>query len=92
MLNARVGQIVKSKAGRDKGNYMIIYKVIDKDYVLLVDGLNRKVENPKKKKIKHLQLTSEMSYEIVEAFKSGIIPTNDQIKKILHKKVNLPQL
>ncbi len=51
-----LGQIVNSRAGRDKDRYFIVVDIIDKEYVLLVDGSLRKIGNPKKKKIKHLNV------------------------------------
>ena len=50
-----IGQIVRSKAGRDKGLCFVVYDTVDANYVLLVDGDLRKIANPKKKKNKHLQ-------------------------------------
>ena len=49
------GMLAKSKAGHDKGNVYVIYDV-DDTYVYLIDGKIRKIENPKKKKIKHVQI------------------------------------
>jgi len=51
------GQIVFSKAGRDKGTVMLVLS-IEGEYVFLVDGVLRLVEKPKKKKIKHIQPTN----------------------------------
>lgn len=48
-----IGQLVKSKCGRDKDRIFIIKDII-KDYVLLVDGDLRKIEKPKLKKNKHI--------------------------------------
>lgn len=48
------GQIVMSKAGRDKGRLFIVMGIVSEDYVLLADGDLRKAENLKKKNIKHL--------------------------------------
>lgn len=44
-----IGQLVKSKAGRDKKRFFIIYDVLNEAFVRVVDGDCRKVENPKKK-------------------------------------------
>lgn len=49
------GMLAKSKAGHDKGKNYIIYEV-DEAYVYLVDGIIRKIENPKRKKRKHMQV------------------------------------
>jgi len=50
----QVGQFVKSRAGRDKGNVYIVYRIVDDRYVDVIDGDRRKLSNPKKKKVIHL--------------------------------------
>ena len=47
-----VGRVVFSKAGRDAGHYFVVVAVLDKDHVAIANGCQRKVDNPKKKKIK----------------------------------------
>ena len=54
-LNLEIGQVVKSFCGRDAGRYFLIKEILDKNNVLLVDGDIRKLEKPKKKKIKHIK-------------------------------------
>ena len=49
------GRVVLSTQGRDEGRYFIVLEVIDENFVLMADGLTRKVDHPKKKKIKHLR-------------------------------------
>ena len=49
-----LGRLVVSSAGRDKGCICVIVGIGDEPgYVLVADGRLRKVENPKKKKLKH---------------------------------------
>lgn len=55
-----VGQVVKSKAGRDIGEIFLVYEVLDDNYVLIVDGKTRKLNKPKKKKIKHLMVYKDI--------------------------------
>lgn len=55
----RVGQVVKSKAGRDKEDFFVVLEVIDDQYLSLVNGARRKLENPKRKKIKHVMVTKQ---------------------------------
>ena len=50
-------------AGRDKGNMFVVVSVED-NYVYIVDGSLRKVENPKKKKLKHIELTKYFNEDI----------------------------
>ena len=49
------GMLAKSKAGHDKEKVYVIYDV-DETYVYLVDGRIRLLENPKRKKRKHVQV------------------------------------
>ena len=49
------GRVVLSTQGRDEGRYFIILEVIDDNFVYMADGLTRKIDHPKKKKIKHLR-------------------------------------
>lgn len=60
----QIGQFVKSKAGRDKGNVLIVFGIVDEQYVLVVDGDLRKLEKPKKKKVKHLSKIGDVDMEI----------------------------
>ena len=52
------GEIVLSRAGRDRGRAFVITQVLDAEYVLLADGRLRTLDRPKKKKVKHLLRTS----------------------------------
>ena len=49
------GRVVLSTQGRDEGRYFIVLEVIDEHFVLMADGLTRKIDHPKKKKVKHLR-------------------------------------
>lgn len=77
------GQIVYSKSGRDKNRYYIITEVLDSNYVMIVDGMYRKVEKPKKKKIMHLVILKNIASDIKEKIESGIKLTNNDIKNCL---------
>ena len=55
-MNDLLGQLVVSLAGRDKGCVCaVVGNPDDEGYVLIADGRIRKVETPKKKKLKHLK-------------------------------------
>lgn len=58
----RIGDLVISKSGRDKGRKLVVTGITDENYVLIADGDLRKVENPKRKKLKHLQYAGTSSY------------------------------
>lgn len=78
-----IGQVVRSKAGRDKGKVFIVTKVIDDLYVLVVDGDFRRLDNPKKKKIRHLIVYKSIIEEIQSKIKNGDKINNAFIRKVL---------
>jgi len=82
-LNIALGQVVYSKAGRDVGKIFIITGLIDANYVYLSDGDLRRVENPKKKKIKHLVITKDIIDTIAQKLSTDIRITNAEIRKAL---------
>ena len=57
------GQIVFSKCGHDKTLPFIVIAV-DGEYLYLADGKNRRLEHPKRKKIKHVQKTNRVCEDI----------------------------
>lgn len=73
------GQIVRSKAGRDADRYFIITKIINNEYVLIADGDLRKIEKPKKKKIKHLVVHNMVASDIKFKIEAGIKVSNNEI-------------
>ena len=48
------GRVVESIQGRDKGHFFLILEVSE-GIAQIADGLYHKLENPKKKKTKHLR-------------------------------------
>jgi ribosomal protein L14E/L6E/L27E len=67
----KLGQYVKSIKGRDMNYIFIVSAIIDDKYVKVVDGDLRKVNNPKVKNIKHLQVIDKVSQVVNEALKNG---------------------
>lgn len=78
-----LGQIVYSKAGRDKGAYYVVVGLLNQEYVYISNGRTRKVEKPKKKKCKHLIFTGTYSEEIKDAILNGKCMSNSKIKNYL---------
>ncbi|MCY6371536.1 KOW domain-containing RNA-binding protein [Clostridium ganghwense] len=78
-----IGRVVYSKAGRDSERAFIISDVIDKNYVYIIDGNLRKVEKPKKKKIKHLSLTNYVVEDIKQLIMSGNNVNDAKVRKYL---------
>lgn len=57
-----IGSAVCSKAGRDKGRYFAVLSLED-DFAYIADGDLRKVQKPKRKKLKHLAPTKTVFSE-----------------------------
>ena len=51
------GSIVKAISGRDKDLFFVVVGMEDK-FILIADGNTRKLEKPKLKSLKHVQLTN----------------------------------
>ena len=78
-----VGRIVCSKAGRDKGYFMVIVKS-ENGFLYVCDGKERPLENPKRKNEKHLCFTSTVlesdSYKTNKALKRALAVYRDTAK------------
>ena len=55
-----MGMTAVSLAGHDKGKTYVILSA-DENYVYLVDGSIKTLQNPKKKKLKHVQVNHTVS-------------------------------
>ena len=78
-MNKYIGCFATSIAGHDHNN---IYVIIDADdeYVYLVDGKIRKVNNPKKKKLKHVRLIKRTDDTITGRINNNVALSNEDIK------------
>ena len=65
------GMLASSKTGRDKDRVYIIIKE-EKEYVYLANGLSRKLDKPKKKNKKHIQIIKKVPEPVLtEKIKQG---------------------
>lgn len=89
MMKCDVGGIVQSQAGRDRDQFFIVSSILGDEYVYLVDGKNKKLNNPKKKKIKHLIVRKQKS-ELKEKFEQSQYLLDSEIRKVLQNfKINM---
>lgn len=56
MPNGLLGQFVVSKQGRDIDRAYVVVNIVDDNFVWVADGKVRKLDNPKKKRKKHLRI------------------------------------
>lgn len=76
------GSIVRSIAGRDKGDLFIVLSR-DGEFAYLANGELRKVDRPKKKKLKHLQGSENVSEFIRNKLSTVGKVTNSEVRKAL---------
>lgn len=74
--------IVVSLAGRDKGRRFFVLET-DGNYAVIADGKVRKLENPKRKKLKHLRLAARTDSTVAEKIREGDIVLNSELRRDL---------
>ena len=74
--------IVLSLAGRDKGKLFYVMDTED-NFVLLADGKGRKLENPKRKKLKHVRRVSRTETRVALKIQNGDKVLNSELRRDL---------
>lgn len=87
-MDIKKGSVVKATAGRDKGRlFFVVYMC--QNFINLVDGKIRKLEKPKKKKLKHIELVGNFDIPVAQKIQAGDKVLNSEIRKAL-SEVHLP--
>lgn len=74
-MELKVGQLVYSRAGRDKGKFLVIVN-ISEGSVFVADGKERPLERPKRKNQRHLGVTTTV-------LDSGSMSTNRALRRAI---------
>ncbi len=84
MSEIMISTIVRSLSGRDRGR---LFVVTDREpgYVFLADGRTRRVERPKKKKFKHVEVFPCGASRTGEKILNGEKVTNSEIRRMLQE-------
>lgn len=84
MSQIEKGCIVRSKSGRDAGRLLVVLET-DESGAFVVDGQLRRLERPKRKNIKHLELVSDgKTSRIYGKITDGARLENAEVKKTLN--------
>lgn len=75
MRTMEKGRVVLSTAGRDAGRLFLILSV-EGDFALIADGKVRRLETPKRKRLKHLRPAGPV-------LDITVLKTNRQIRRML---------
>lgn len=81
MNEFKIGDFAVSAAGHDAGKYYVIFQA-DSEYVYLVDGKIRPLNNPKKKKIKHIKILEAAQQNLTDRIIRHTI-RNEEIKRAI---------
>lgn len=76
-MEFRIGQLVRSLKGHDKGELLVITDIAQ-NKVFLCDGKQRKLEKPKMKNVRHVALTDITLDE-------DSMATNRKLRKTINK-------
>ena len=74
--------IVMSLAGRDKDKLFYVVDTED-NYVFLADGKGRKLENPKRKKLKHVRRVTRTETRVATKILNGDKVLNSELRRDL---------
>lgn len=79
----KVGEIVRSTAGRDKGVYYLVIDNESENKFKVVDGVKKKFSNPKYKNSKHLESTGKVSKQFLSWLNSKKRVRNEDVRSVL---------
>lgn len=82
-MHESIGQLVTSRAGRDRGRPYLVVGVLDDRFVLVADGDLRPVDRPKRKNVRHLVFHRAWAQEIREQLAAGKRPANAELRRAL---------
>jgi ribosomal protein L14E/L6E/L27E len=92
VVNISMGQLVTSSAGRDEKQVYLVVGIQNHKELLLANGRDRKIKNPKHKNIRHVNVLKSIAKGVAEKIQSGIKVTDEEIRQtiqVLYKPENL---
>ena len=82
MMDISKSDIIMSLAGRDKGKLFYVMD-IEENFVLIADGKGRKLENPKRKKLKHVRRVTRTETRVAAKILNGDKVLNSELRRDL---------
>ncbi|MDI6870744.1 MAG: KOW domain-containing RNA-binding protein [Bacillota bacterium] len=79
-----VGQLVRSRAGRDRGRAYLVVEVLPGSFVRVADGAGRRVAAAKRKNLRHLIVHRAVAAEIAEQAALGKL-SDEQVRQALQR-------
>ena len=80
--NIYVSDVVVSTAGRDQGQFYYVISTEDQ-FLMLVNGKDRTLDKPKRKKRKHIQKVLRSETRVAEKLRTGDKVLNGELRRDL---------
>ena len=80
--NFRIADVVVSTAGHDRGELFYVAST-DEQFLYLVNGKDRTLDKPKRKKRRHVQLVLRSETRVAEKIRSGDKVLNGELRRDL---------
>ena len=77
-----ISDVVKATAGRDKDELFYVIST-DGEFLILVNGKDRPLDRPKRKKRKHVQKVLRSETRVAEKFRRGDKVLNGELRRDL---------
>ena len=81
-MELEIADIVVSLAGRDKEKLAYVIGLED-GYAILADGKGRRLERPKRKKLKHIAKVARIESRVADKLRCGDKVLNSELRKDL---------
>ena len=82
MDDISISDIIVSTAGRDQGKLFYVLRT-DGVYVLNANGKDRKLEHPKRKKLKHVRFVARTESRVANKLRKGEKVLNSELRRDL---------
>ncbi|HBL84924.1 MAG: hypothetical protein A2Y17_06800 [Clostridiales bacterium GWF2_38_85] len=76
-----LGCLITATAGRDNGRIFVVVSRVDNNYYLIADGKYRRIEKPKKKKLRHIKVIVDADIDILQPLDVKENITNKQLRE-----------
>ena len=76
------GDVVRSLAGHDKDGLFCVLST-ESDFLLLANGKERKLNSPKRKRVKHVQRAGTSDHPVFCRLRSGEAVGDNELRKAL---------
>lgn len=82
----KIGSVVMSTQGRDKGMYFVVVKLdVKSGYAYLSDGGMRRLNAPKRKNVKHVSDSGSVLSSIADKLNTGKKVFDSEVKSALRQ-------